>query len=293
MRRRTVARLTATLTALAAAAAGIATGPTGAGAAPPTDAPVDSYVALGDSYTSAPLVPDVVVANGCYQSTANYPRLVADALGAATFTDASCSGADTTDMLSSQLPGVAPQLDAVTAGTDLVTLSIGGNDESVFGTLVGFCPTLRDTDPTGTPCRDAMRAEGRDRLYAAVQRTARRIDAVLTAVRAKAPDARIVVVGYPQIAPQVGTCPSLLPLADGDVRYAVTVNRRLDHALRRAAAKHGAAFADVWRASRGRDICSADPWINGQVTDPARAQSYHPFANEQEAVADLVLAELR
>ena len=40
--------------------------------------------------------------------------------------------------------------------------------------------------------------------------------------------------------------------------------------------------------SRGHDVCSDDPWVNGAVTQPTRALAYHPFAVEQQAVADLV-----
>lgn len=268
-----------------------------AGAALATTAPAQAadadfrYVALGDSYTAAPLVPEVIPAGGCIRSTQNYPHLIAAALGVTDFADVSCSGADTPDMWASQLAGIPPQLDAVTADTDLVTVSIGGNDFSVFGTLVAYCPTLRASDPTGDPCRDAMRADGRDRLLAAVHETRDRIVAVLQEVRRRAPQARIVVVGYPQIAPRDGACPDRLPLADGDVAYAVQVNQRLTQALRQAAARTGADYVDVWRASQGHDVCSADPWINGQYFSPVAAP-YHPFASEQAAVAQLVLDEI-
>ncbi|PRY62588.1 GDSL-like lipase/acylhydrolase family protein [Knoellia remsis] len=270
-----------------------ASAPTQAAPAPDGDAPAyERYVALGDSYTAAPLVPNLDIAGGCYRSTNNYPSLLARELGVTTFVDASCSGADTTDMTQSQLAGVAPQLDNLTPDTDLVTLSIGGNDFNVFGTLVGYCTTLRASDPTGSPCRDEMRSDGQDRLLAAVKETRARIDAVIAEIEERSPDARILVVGYPQIAPRQGTCPDLLPLADGDVSYAVQVNKRLTDALRQAAKSNQVEYVDVWKASQGHDICSGDPWVNGQVTDITRAQNYHPFANEQRAIADLLIDEL-
>src|SRR6188472_4098739 len=61
------------------------TQPTGAGdtatvpSAPPTHL---KYVALGDSYAAAPLVPVTDVANGCFRSSSNYPSIVAKKLGA-------------------------------------------------------------------------------------------------------------------------------------------------------------------------------------------------------------------
>ena len=42
-------------------------------------------------------------------------------------------------------------------------------------------------------------------------------------------------------------------------------------------------------ASEGHEICSDDPWVNGRQTDQGRALAYHPFAEGQEAVADVVL----
>jgi lysophospholipase L1-like esterase len=288
-RRAQLPRWTALVAVLATAFLPVLTASTSANAAPQ---PVTRYVALGDSYTAAPLVPSIIPANGCLRSTNNYPHVVARTLGVPDFVDVSCSGAQTKDMFGSQMAGVAAQLDAVTPDTDLVTLGIGGNDFQAFGTLVGFCPTLAPTDPTGAPCRDAMRSDGQDRLLAAVAITRQRIHEVIDAIKERAPHARVVVVGYPEILPRQGTCPSLMPLATGDYRYGNQVNQRLTWALREAAAQEHVDYIDVWQASQGHDVCSADPWINGQHPDLTRAQAFHPFAVEQAAVADLIVASL-
>ena len=64
---------------------------------------VPSYVALGDSYTSGPLIPDQTGnPAGCLRSTHDYPALVAAALGAASFSNVSCAGATTADMTGPQ-----------------------------------------------------------------------------------------------------------------------------------------------------------------------------------------------
>jgi hypothetical protein len=102
----------------------------------------------------------------------------------------------------------------------------------------------------------------------------------------------MVVVDYPRIAPRSGTCPRLLPLATGDYRWAGQVNDRLSRSVRRAARRAGATYVDVQAASVGHDICSDDPWVNGQQTVQGKALAYHPFAEEQRAVADLVLEKL-
>lgn len=268
-----------------AAAAGRAPNPPPS--APPT---FTRYVALGDSFTAAPLVPVTDVANGCFRSSANYPALVARATGAEV-EDRSCGGATTAHMRRAQFPGVPPQLSALDNRTDLVTFSIGGNDNRVFQQLVGRCPALRDRDPDGSPCRAAMGADGRDLLLSGVQRAHRRIVAALREVERRAPDAKVLVVGYPQLASSDDEC-SLLPLARGDHAYALEVNRAMSESLRRAARTTGATYVDVFRASRGHHVCSGSPWVNGAVADQGRAAAYHPFAEGQRAVADLIIDEL-
>ncbi|MGH2866896.1 MAG: hypothetical protein ACRDNK_04915 [Solirubrobacteraceae bacterium] len=74
--------------AVAATAASAATGP---------------YVALGDSYTAAPLVPNPTGnPTLCGRSTNNYPSDVNRAIHPFRFTDASCSSATTADVTHSQ-----------------------------------------------------------------------------------------------------------------------------------------------------------------------------------------------
>lgn len=254
------------------------------------------YVALGDSFTAAPLVPDALDAKGCYRSTANYPALVAAAVGAAEKVDVSCSGADTTHMTRPQTTvtgqEVPPQFEVLNPRTDLVTVGIGGNDFNVFGTLTGTCPQLAERDPDGAPCRDELQEDGRDVLLSAVERTQERVRKVVEGVRERSPEARILLVNYPQVSPEQGACPAL-QLARGDLAYARQVAEALDAALRDAAAASDVELVDLWTASEGHDVCSDQPWVNGPVTDVARALQFHPFSEGQQAAADLVLETLR
>ncbi|WP_185995028.1 SGNH/GDSL hydrolase family protein [Nocardioides campestrisoli] len=251
------------------------------------------YVALGDSYTAAPGVPEP--AGGvCARSTSNYPSVLARSLPGTEVVDVSCTGADTRNLRGPQRVfaiSVPPQLDALDARTDLVTLGMGGNDFGVFATLVTTCPTLAPTDPRGAPCRAAMRTPGGgDRLLSKIERTGTRVLRGIRAIERRSPQARVVVVGYPQLAPRTGTCADL-PLARGDYGYTRLVTRRLNTELREAARRSGAAYVDVARASRGHDVCAQDPWVNGKrLTN--QAIPYHPFAPEQAAVARLVLRAL-
>ena len=94
-----------------------------------------------------------------------------------------------------------------------------------------------------------------------------------------------------QRPPDSGTCVGL-PLAAGDYAEGRRISEALDAALQRAARRTSTTYVDMYAASEGHDICSDDPWVNGQKTIQGKALAYHPFAEEQRAVADLVLEKL-
>jgi lysophospholipase L1-like esterase len=278
-----------TTTSPSASASGPSAG-SAAGAAVPR---FERYVALGDSYTAAPLVPDTDTTNGCLRSTNNYPALVAAALPGTELVDVSCSGADSASMVGFQQTNgetKPPQFDALTEDTDLVTIGIGGNDFNLFATLVGTCAQLRSSDPTGSPCSDRYSDGASDELTRQLDDIRSHVAAVVAGIRKRAPRATVIVVGYPQIIPPRGNCPDLLPLALGDYPFARRISAGLADAVRKGARK--AEFVDLFGPSAGHDICSDHPWINGANTDPARALAFHPFAVEQKAAAELVLAKL-
>ena len=260
------------------------------------DAKYPLYVALGDSYTAAPLVPDTDISNGCLRSTNNYPALVAAGLPGTKLVDVSCSSAASTSLVGVQRTNdggvVPPQFDALTEDTDLVTVGIGGNDDKLFATLIGDCSQLRASDPSGSPCKDRLTAGGTDRLKADLRQIRTHITAIVKGIHDRAPKARVLVVGYPQILPARGTCPALLPLATGDVAYARTINEGLVAAQEQGAKAAGGEFVDLYPATAGHDICADDPWINGRYTDAKRALAFHPFEAEQKKAAELVLATL-
>ncbi|RSM38300.1 SGNH/GDSL hydrolase family protein [Amycolatopsis balhimycina DSM 5908] len=258
------------------------------------------YVALGDSYTSGPFIPaQRLDPLGCGRSTANYPSVVAAALHVGAFTDVSCAGADTTDLARPQqvpLNGTnAPQLDALRLDTDLVTVGIGGNDFDLFDRLVTTCPGLRPSDPTGNPCEEHFATNGVDTVKTVIGTIRPRIDAALGAIRQRSPGARVLVVGYPRIAPENGYCPDVLPFADGDYAWLNQVERDLNQALEDAAANGDAEFVDTYGPSRGHDACArgGSAWINGKDQDVFAAAAYHPVKAGMAGVAAVVLKALR
>jgi lysophospholipase L1-like esterase len=261
----------------------------------PTAAPTqyDQYVALGDSYTAAPLVPPTDVSSVCLRSGVNYPALIAEAMPGTELTDVSCSGAQTANVTTPQTgqrgSTVPPQIDAVRRGTDLVTIGLGGNDEHLFAGVLGQCMELGRTDPAGAPCRDAFASRDLQETFLRIHGN---VAGVVRAVHKRAPDARVLVVGYPHIVPASGTC-DLLPLAAGDYAFAESVTQGLNDAVRAGAADAGAEYVDLWDVSAGHDICADDPWINGRITSADTALAYHPLAAEQRAAAEAVLQQLR
>ena len=148
----------ATFTAVALAVP-LTAGPTAG--AETAAAPIEEYVALGDSWSA-----DVVLAdtNGlpdsthapvdCAQSHTNYPKLLARELGITNFRDATCGSAKTDDFYAPQedlpLGGTNPaQFDRLTATTDLVTVGIGGNDAGIAGAAMDCLgATARTTRPS-------------------------------------------------------------------------------------------------------------------------------------------------
>jgi lysophospholipase L1-like esterase len=273
----------------ALAAATVAPAAAGAQTAPPA-----SYVALGDSYTSGPLIPNQSLSPlGCLRSDRNYPHLVAPSAGQPAFRDVSCSGADTNDMFSEQgvTPGPnPPQLNALDANTRLVTLGIGGNDIGFSG-IIEDCATLW---PFGTPCRDRFVSGGVDQLSGRIAATAPKVAAVLDAIRARSPQARILVVGYPAILPDTGSgCWPSMPIAYSDVGYLRAKTKELNSMLATQAAARGATFVDTYTPSIGHDVCKStsvrwvEPIIPGNTAAPV-----HPNARGMAGMAAAVVARL-
>ena len=251
----------------------------------------EHYVALGDSYTAGPLIPHQTGHPAlCLRSDHNYPSLVADEIDAASFTDASCSGATTGDMTSAQNLGIEhdpPQFDALKPDTTLVTLGIGGNDIG-FGSIVVTCGTLSFTDPAGAPCKKKYTAGGSDQIADAIKATGPKITRTLAGIRARSPHARIVVVGYLRVLPATGPgCWPLVPIAAGDVRYLAKEEKRLNAMLESRAHDAGAAYAVNYKA--GHDLCEkpSHKWVEG-IIPTMPAAPIHPNVDGMRATAGAV-----
>jgi lysophospholipase L1-like esterase len=229
----------------------------GTTATPASELAYPTYVALGDSYTAAPGVPQTEQETGCLRSNGNYASLVADQLKSS-FVDVSCSGASTVALIGAQHTDDhvhPPQFAALSADTSLVTIGIGGNDLELFQTMVGTCGQLGLSDPDGAPCRDYMKDAGKkkDLLVEKIGKIGARVTAVLKGIHDRAPQARVILTGYPQPIPADGTC-RILPIAKGDYPYVRGLVVRLNDAMRTAAKKAKADFIDMLKVSKAHDI---------------------------------------
>lgn len=232
-----------------------------------------TYTALGDSYAAGPLIPNQSLNPlGCLRSDHNYAHLTASAKSL-TLTDVSCSGATTNDMTEAQNvePGPnPPQFNGLSAGTNIVSVTIGGNDIG-FTEILENCITL---NPFSTPCKDKYDAGGHDQLAERIENAAPKVGAVLEGIHARSPSARVFVVNYPDILPTGIGCWPTVPLGFGDVPYLHATEERLNSMLATEAALHGATIVNWYGASIGHDSCKSssvrwvEPLIPGELSAP-------------------------
>lgn len=301
-RQRALLATTTLLATTGLATAGLATAGlvtvAGLATAAPAAAATGAYVSLGDSYTAAPLVPSPT-GNPilCGRSTNNYPSDVARTIAPSSFTDASCSSATTADMTESQnLYGVQtnpPQFDALNVNDALVTVGIGGNDAGLIG-VAEECAELDATHPTGTACKNHYDANGSDPNFAAVDATGPKVADVINGIHQRAPQAKVLIVGYPDGLPTNGTsCWPLVPISAGDIKYFNSLEQGLNQVEANVATANGATFVDTWDSSIGHDACKAPgvAWVNGIVPTSA-AFPLHPNQAGEANMARQVLLTL-
>lgn len=251
------------------------------------------YVGLGDSFASAPLVPNLSGNPFCGQSDHNYAHLIAARLKPELLVDVSCGGAVTGDMTGRQFGFVAPQLDAVTADTDLVTLHIGGNDIG-FGEIVVSCGSMGLLNPTAPVCTRYWTAGGTDRVQQRIDAVAPKVAAVVQGIRQRAPQARIVVVGAPNLLPEDGTrCWPVVPISSGDIPFLNAKTRAMNAMSAAVAAATGASYVDTYASSVGHDMCRAPgvKWVEGLIPTDVAAP-VHPNLGGTTNQAARILAAL-
>ncbi|MDL5158953.1 peptidoglycan-binding protein [Actinomycetospora termitidis] len=293
----------------------------GAGAAetaemPETPAPT-RYAALGDSFASGEGAPEAGRTylpgtnendNLCHRSDNAYGVEVGRALDMPTDFVA-CSGAVLNDYDASQQgrAGQEAQRGAVGPDTKLVTMTFGGNDIA-FSKIATDCAGAK-LDPR----RDTWAANCADAVDEATKSVAGRIsgpyEQLLADVQKRAPEARILVVGYPRMFPDAPDeqCATGVLRAPGipgisfQIKEMTRINTlvsTLNQQIRQTAEAAGprVSFVNVERALEGHDACSSDRWINlanYPASTSVKNESFHPTVAGQAAMRDRVLACVR
>jgi lysophospholipase L1-like esterase len=266
------------------------------------------YIALGDSFSSGEGVPPfrpgtdqlLPVHDTCDRSFRAYPALIAGRRSSpGTWGFWACSGAIVADMTHTnhENPGEIAQLDRIAAPgrTDprvqLVTVTIGGNDAQ-FASTTTACVLARIV-PGLAPCQGDWRARDQD----AIARLRTTLPTLYRAIHSRAPNARILVLGYPDpfpaVAQQFSKC--RLWFLPEDLRFLHDEDGRLNATIR--AATLSAANTKVTYVAptgfAGHDACSPSPWFNGLNVIPTQVGfSFHPNVLGQRRLAKIVLATI-
>ncbi len=233
------------------------------------DAAGKRLVALGDSYASGVGTRTYYPESGvCQRSPYAYPVLDAARIGA-TLSFRACSGATTTSVLNTQL-------DTLSGTTTHVTLTVGGNDAG-FTKVISTC-----AQPFwASNCNGAI-----DEAQSFIKNTLpSRLNRLYGAVTRKAPNAKIVIIGYPRIFNgedcNAGTYFS--PAEEERLNATADV---LDTTIRGRASSYGFSFVDPRSGFTGHAVCDTPEWVNG-LSNPL-AESYHPNRSGQTGYASLV-----
>jgi len=241
-----------------ALAAGLSTGLVRSAPAATGD---DRYVALGDSFSSGVGTGSYTLSRACGRGKYAYPWLVSRERPNTALTFVACSGATTTSLMRKQVRSVS-------SGTDIVTVTIGGNDIG-FADLIVEC-TLTDCSKALDRTRTMLTSflgPGLDTVYRAIER--------------RAPDARVVVLGYPRMFSGSG-CPATPGISTTERSKANRLVDALDRLTASRAAGFGFAYKSAIAPFTGHAICSSGPWLNG-LDLTGLSESYHPNRKGQRA----------
>lgn len=213
-----------------------------------------NYVALGDSFTSGLGTRDYYD-DDCKRGPAAYPELWADSHTVGSFDFVACAGATTADVLANQVSALAPE-------TDLVTITIGGND-------VGFADVI-------TTCRIGSNADC-DEVGEQAEHEVREVlpgllDETYGAITAAAPSAQVVVLGYPSLF-ELGPC-GFGSIGEVKRERLNQMADTLGGTIADRATAAGLLHVDVRDIFEGNRVCADEEWING--TAVPLDESYHP-----------------
>ena len=250
--------------------------------------PGDRYVAMGSSFGAGPGVGRRAAGSPrkAGRSSINYAHLVASRLRL-DLDDVTFSGATAAQMLDSGVPGTPSQLDAVTAGTRLVTITAGGNDAGYLPGLVSASlPVIaRIAPPVRRRVADTRSREGLDERFSHLQHT---MTQLVRAIEHRAPGCLIVLVDYLTVLPADESV-STSPLPSETAAWGRDAAARLAAVTKAVARSESCLYAAASEISRDHDAWSSVPWTKRFHYSLRGGAPYHPNAVGMAAVADLVI----
>ena len=259
---------------------------------PPRPKPTVEYVAMGSSFASG-IGDGQILDARCGRTADSYPNRVADRANLK-LTDVSCAGAMTRELIEPdpQDPGQPIQIDAVSEKTEIVTVTIGGNDvQYVPRTGIASCANILSGQIPGpegpqrcTELKWPSPFPTSDR-YAAAEQS---MTEVLRAVKARAPKATILLVGYVPVASTSAPRCGALPLEEWQIAETAQVGVQLDEASRRAADAAGVEYLSMSADGASHTVCAELPWIRGY----GQRVPFHPNSSGNLAVAERVMKTL-
>ncbi len=192
----------------------------------------------------------------------NYAHLLSKARGL-NLTDMTCSGATTQHIFEGGQYFQPSQVDALRPNTELVTVTVGGNDVSYLGNLLAWS---FQQDPDRIPLVGRLLARTTT-PEAKVDRELTllpdRLARIATEVRRRSPRALLVFVDYTTVLPEEGSCPDRLPITEQQLKRSRYVAKQLADITAAVARDFGALLVRASEVTRGHDICSDDPWVFG------------------------------
>jgi lysophospholipase L1-like esterase len=245
------------------------------------------YVALGSSMAAGPGIKPAAPGApfGSGRSARNYAHLVAEQLSL-DLVDVTFSGATTANVLAEPQRSAPAQIEALDGSEDLVTITIGGNDVGYVPLLMAASlPALARTLPA---IRQLLDRDAREQALGGIGAALRDVG---TAVRERAPRARVLFVDYLTLLPGPGAQAGPLTAEQADLGRFVAA--RLEDETAAAARATGCEVVQAGLASRGHHPWSPEPWTRGAGWPlPWRPAPFHPNAEGMHAAAGLIAQQV-
>jgi GDSL-like Lipase/Acylhydrolase family len=262
------------------------------------------YVALGDSYSSGygsgnyqpgtfDPDPDKGLMNNCQRSLNSFAYEVARTQKMALKFKA-CQGAITNDLYMERTRNPyyneLGQLGSLSSETRLVTLTIGGNDlffadvvkacanfEAFLGALCGANPVWDKVANVREVLDGSIVGNKNYPVYP--------YDKVFADIKLRAPNAKVVIVGYPVLFAPDGINETCRTVLRSDQRKIARETNVTNEMIRRHALKAGFLFADPSPLFKGHELCTNEPWFIDLIKSPCSSLNPLPCSNEKNGAA--------